>query len=165
MIEIPAVYRWAATAGVLAVAAFLVWDYGNDRFQDGIKHEQDIRAKELLKEVTSNRETENKVGKQQDANFDKYIQARDMAILDANASRTELERLRGTLARYKRGTVESTTAQCKPDETAALAQSLENCGAAYQESADNGQRDAEQVIGLQDYIRAISPICIDGELK
>ena len=163
MLEIPAWYRWAAVAGVFGLAAFLVWNYGDNRFEAGIKHEQDARAKQVIDEMTSNRKLEIDVGKDKDENFDKYVQARDLALGDAAAARSELERLRNTLSRYSRTTGQGTQTERGSDETASLAESLQACAGRHQGVADDGQQDAEQVIGLQDYIRAIAPICLDKE--
>lgn len=160
MIEIPFRVK-LLIGGVIVVstaAAFFV--HGEIRYKAGQQFEKDVQAVAVAKANTVERAKEQVVTTDKDKSYDQYIEQRDKALAAAAAARTELDRLRVTLAGYNRRASESTTTQCGTDETAPLVEVVERCATRYQEVARDAQLDAEQVIGLQNYIKAIAPICI-----
>lgn len=163
MIEIPFRIK-LMIGGVLVVstaAAFFL--HGEIRYKAGQEFEKDAQAVAVAKANTVERAKEQVVTTDKDKSYDQYIEQRDKALLAADAARTELDRLRVTLAGYKRRASESTTTQCGADETTPLVEVVERCSTRHQEVARDAQLDAEQVIGLQNYIKAIAPICIGME--
>lgn len=165
MIVIPTHYKVAAGAALAALCAFCVWSYGEARFAEGQESERALVRAAKTVESELNRKLEADVSDTKENRYDEYIKARDDALADAKSARSELDRLRGTLARYQRGAGQSPTTECRLDEQAALARSLESCGERHQEVARDGELDAQQVIGLQNYIQSIAPICIRNEEK
>jgi len=160
MFVIPTHYKVIAGAALAALCAFGVWSFGEARFAEGQESERALARAAKTTESESSRKLEADVSGNKENRYDEYIKARDTAIASADAARTELGRLRNTLARYQRGATQGTTTECRVDEQAALARSLESCGERHQEVARDGELDAEQVIGLQNYIQSIAPLCI-----
>lgn len=160
MIEIPFRIK-LLIGGVLVVstaAAFFL--HGEIRYKAGQQFEKDAQAAAVAKANQGERKKEQIVTTNKDKSYDQYIEQRDKALLAADAARTELDRLRVTLSGYKRRASESTTTQCGVDEVTPLVEVVERCSTRHQEVARDAQLDAEQVIGLQNYIKAIAPICI-----
>lgn len=160
MIEIPFRIK-LLIGGVLVVstaAAFFL--HGEIRYKAGQQFEKDAQAAAVAKANQGERKKEQIVTTDKDKSYDHYIEQRDKALLAADAARTELDRLRVTLSGYKRRASESTTTQCGVDEVTPLVEVVERCSTRHQEVARDAQLDAEQVIGLQNYIKAIAPICI-----
>lgn len=157
---IPSHYKVIAGAAFAALCAFGVWSFGEARFAEGQESERVLVMSAKVTESESNREVEAVVSDNKENRYDEYIEARDRAIASATAARTELDRLRNDLARYQRGASQSATTQCRVDEAAALAQSLSSCAERHQEVARDAELDAEQVIGLQQYIKTIAPLCV-----
>lgn len=160
MIEIPFRIKLLIGGVVVASTAAAFFLHGEIRYKAGQQFEKDAQAVAVAKANTVERAKEQVVTTDKDKSYDQYIEQRDKALLAADAARTELDRLRVTLAGYKRRASESTETQCRTDEVPALAEVVGQCATRYQEVARDAQLDAEQVIGLQNYIKAIAPICI-----
>jgi len=159
---IPTGYKVLAGAALAALCAFGIWSYGEMRYADGQQFEKSVNDALALTKSEDERHLEANVTTDKDDRYDEYIEARDRAIDAAAAAHTELGRLRNDLARYQRGASQSTGTQCRVDEAAALAESLASCAERHQAVARDAELDAEQVIGLQQYIETIAPICIRG---
>lgn len=160
MIEIPLRIKLLIGAVVAVSGVAAGWLYGEIRYKAGRQFEKDAQAIAVAKANTVERAKEQAVTTEKDKSYDQYIEQRDKALAAADAARTELDRLRVTLAGYNRRASESTTAQCGTDEVAPLVEVVEQCATRHQEVARDAELDAEQVIGLQNYIKAIAPICI-----
>lgn len=160
MIEIPLRIKLLIGAVVAVSGVAAGWLYGEIQYKAGQQFEKDAQAIAVAVANTVERAKEKAVTTEKDKSYDQYIEQRDKALAAADAARTELERLRVTLAGYNRRASESTTTQCGTDETAPLVEVVERCATRYQEVAGDAKLDAEQVIGLQNYIKAIEPICI-----
>lgn len=165
MFIIPTHYKVIAGAALAALCAFGVWSFGEARYAEGQESERALARAAKTTESESSRKLEAKVSDTKENRYDEYIKARDHAIADANSARSELDRLRSTLARYQRGAAQSPAPECRVDEQAALARSLQSCGERHQEVARDAELDAQQVIGLQNYIESIAPLCIRTEVK
>lgn len=164
MIEIP--LRIKILSGVVIAVSVVAGTllYGDIKYEAGRKFERETHALALAKENKVERVKEQTVNTNKDTAYDQYIEQRDQALRDADAARTELDRLRNTLATYKRRASESQPAQCRTDEAAPLAEVVGACAQRYQELGRDAQLDAEQVIGLQNYIKAVAPICIGTDI-
>ena len=160
MIEIPLRVKLLIGAVVAVSGVAAGWLYGEIQYKAGRQFEKDAQAAAVAVANQSERKKEQAVTTEKDKSYDQYIEQRDEALAAAADARTELERLRVTLAGYKRRASESTEAQCRTDEVPALAEVVGQCATRYQEVAGDAELDAEQVIGLQNYIKAIEPICI-----
>lgn len=160
MIEIPFRIKLVISGVVVVSTAAAFFMHGEIRYKAGQQFEKDAQAVAVAKANTVERVKEQVVTTDKDKSYDQYIEQRDKALAAAAAARTELDRLRVTLAGYNRRASESTTTQCGADETAPLVEVVERCSTRHQEVARDAQLDAEQVIGLQNYIKAIAPICI-----
>ena len=156
-------YVIAGVAGILisGLAALGVWKYGDSQYEAGQQAERDHQSKLAAKENEQNRKVKDHVDTTKDTAFDRYIEERDRAVAAADAARDELGRLRNVLQRYQRGAAQGGTAKCGTDEAAALAGSVETLAGRHQESSRDAELDAQQVIGLQDYIESIAPLCIE----
>jgi hypothetical protein len=163
MFVIPTHYKVIAGAALAALCALGVWAYGQARYAEGQQHERDQIVKADLKESQDYRKQEAVVDGKKDEAYDQYIKQRDEALRSADAARSELGRLRNDLAEWKRRAAKGVTPECPTYDPTPVVESLESCGARHQEMARDAELDAEQVIGLQNYIRSIAPLCIRGE--
>jgi len=160
---IPTSYKLIAGAAFAALCTFGVWTYGQARYAEGQQYERDQIVKADLKESQDNRNKEAVVDGKKDKAYDQYIEQRDAAIRSADAARGELGRLRNDLAEWKRRARESVSPECATHDQAPVVESLGSCAERHQEVARDAELDAEQVIGLQNYIRSIAPLCIRTE--
>lgn len=160
---IPTSYKLIAGAAFAALCALGVWTYGQARYAEGQQYERDQITKADLKESQGNRKQEAVVDGKKDKAYDQYIQQRDEALRSADAARGELGRLRNDLAEWKRRARESVPTECPAYDPTPVIESLESCGARHQEVARDAELDAEQVIGLQNYIKSIAPLCVRTE--
>lgn len=153
--------------GIALCVAFLafagVYRYGDIQYEAGRKYERDRATVASIKDNNVERKKEVTSNTEKDKAYDQYIEQRDAAVRDADAARTELGRLRNVLADYKRRASESGTPQCPTHDVAPVIEVIDQCASRYQEVAGDAQLDAEQVIGLQNYIKAIEPVCIRKE--
>ena len=158
---------WAIPLLVAAVTGYAVWFVQAVRL-DNVRLESARHKAELRSELEAARAAAQEAARAQEQIFQTRIheathahqQTLARVRADHRAARTELDRLRVTLAGYNRRASESTTTQCGTDETAPLVEVVERCATRHQEVARDAQLDAEQVIGLQNYVKAIAPICI-----
>lgn len=137
--------------------------YGDREFEAGRQFERDKQTLANIKVDKGERRKEVVSNNEKDKAYDQYLEQRDAAVRDADAARGELGRLRNVLADYKRRASESGTTQCPTHDVAPVIEVIDQCASRYQEVAGNAQLDAEQVIGLQNYIKAIEPVCIRKE--
>lgn len=161
--SIPTSYKLIAGAAFAALCALGVWAYGESRYTEGQQYERDQILKADIKESQDNRKQEAVIDGKKDKAYDQYIEQRDEALRRADAARDELGRLRNDLAEWKRRAAKSVSPECPAYDPTPVVESLESCGARHQEMARDAELDAEQVIGLQNYIRSIAPLCIRGE--
>ena len=162
---IPTSYKLIAGAAFAALCALGVWAYGESRYAEGQQYERDQILKADLKESQGNRETEAVVDGKKDKAYDQYIEQRDEALRRADAARDELGRLRNDLAEWKRRAAKSVPAECQTHDPTPVVESLASCAERHQEVARDAELDAQQVIGLQNYIESIAPLCIRTEVK
>jgi len=73
----------------------------------------------------------------------------------AAAARSELDRLRAVLAQRERAAAEHAETEGRPDDAAAERESLGDCAQEYQQVAEEADRLADQVRGLQGYVREV----------
>lgn len=143
-----------------STAGYGLYRFGAWRYDQGRAYEKSLRTEVDLTKSEDNRKTEAVVIEAKDKSYDEYIKARDAARADAASARTELGRLRDTVREYQRRARESATTECRTDGAAEVAGLLEESAERYESVAADATELAEQVIGLQGYIRSIFPICI-----
>lgn len=162
---IPTSYKLIAGAAIATLCAFGVWAYGQACYDDGRQFERDRIVKADLKESQDNRNQEAVVDGNKDKAYDQYIEQRDAALRRADAAHDELGRLRNDLAEWKRRASKSVPAECPTYDPTPVVESLTSCAERHQEVARDAELDAEQVIGLQNYIESIASLCIRTEIK
>ena len=139
--------RLTLTIAGAALALLLAWAYGQHKYRQGVA---DTRAEAVLAQISIEQGMQYDKDRA-DAEYRGAVLAREAAERDLDIVRGELDRLRDN-ARYAK----AAGASGRPDDTGPdWFSGFAACYAEYAELADNAARWADQVNGLQGYIRAI----------
>lgn len=137
--------RYQLIAVALAIAA--IWGYGQYKYRQGVA---DTRAEAVLAQLSIEQGMQYERDRA-DAEFRGAVLAREAAQRDLGAVRRELDRLRDN-ARH----AQDTGAGSGPDGAGAdWIGGFAACYAEYAELAGAAARWADQVNGLQGYVRAL----------
>lgn len=137
--------RYQLIAVVLAIAA--IWGYGQYKYRQGVA---DTRAEAVLAQLSIEQGMQYERDRA-DAEFRGAVLAREVAQRDLDAVRSELDRLRSN-ARH----AQVARAGGRFDGPGAdWIAGFEACYGEYAELAGDAARWADQVNGLQGYIRAL----------
>lgn len=131
----------------VAAAVLAVWFYGQHKFRQGVTSE---RTKAVLAQVSIEQGMQYERDRA-DAEFRGAVLAREVAQRDLGAVRRELDRVR---ANSRRAQVAGTSSG--PDDSGAdWIGGFAACYGEYADLAEDAARWADQVNGLQGYVRAL----------
>lgn len=144
----------------LACAGLAVWSYGHNQYRDGVADGQTAMREQAQKDLDAAVEKQKAEDASVRANVESAhvqdVQRAEAAASDAAAAKSSVRRLQQLLASARSSASASDPGPRRlVDDASEVGRRLEDCAVKYQSLADGAESDANEVIGLQSYIRSI----------